>query len=1339
MQNIDNMDDHEESWDEDFELEDAHSSTGQSNTSLTMPGKEDSSQDYQLPSLDDELKDTFDDVSLSIRLRTTSVNNFTRDNRKTVVGLEADLFEKEDWDQDMDLVGDDIEGKKLTLSRPSMELSSSLAAKSVENLRALDTKFASQNNLLATMNEEKEDGMEDWDKEMGFEDTADRKDLVNALQKELKSAPEVGFVQVGSVSIPSSHVLNTTEDANYVIRLPKAPQLFSMKMPNGTNKVPEIEVEKWILTSVEKHAPKRNVLETEAQMAKDLSSKEPFSSDWCKAILFEYLQFYRKNLQDNCELLLLSLFEELVSYTAKRPFTNKEADLFVRLLAYHLKWKSFGAIQFTSSKEFEELKKKNRYFALMIEIIHLEGKAHLRESPINQIEVEYSSLYQTVLSKNNGLNSSEVNLVKLTILVDLQCLNFSLSPLTTDSLPGNNDADSDIESEMATVMHGLAMTHDPDFRLKEISKIYDLFPASFLKAKAAYVLSLVHFHELGDSLLSEKLVFESVFILDNIASEAQNAPPILSTLGYNALRLFGEVLVTNQKIAYAIPCFEAALQNLSVRNKKVSFNQLSSVGSICLEGGQLQRSIKFYYDALVHVQKEQKINEAVHLALMLADLLVCEGNIGIVAKLMNDTVQYLQNLILDAASKISLLALDARAMSNISTSIAKLRLHMADLYLKAGLVDKAVVLVETCVEEGTVGGYLWKVVLYLARCYQEKLWTKESLELLRLFKHIKSDDKIEAILNSMEQSTSFEFQRVMVKIKEQMQFSLVVDVQELPGKLDSYKVLSHCLVDAGMIQEAILVHSKWAEEPGMDLKQQAKMLCFKSKIIGRFSYPSADVEALMHIKSTGLKGTLSMLPKITNRRSSSSVKDKQNVSESNVRAKQISRPTEIGKTDEQVVSSSYVDFQKAELIYQTLGLNDKAMKCKLRRISCIVDFAFNSVVLGKQTVKEALDKIDQTGLLTKNIFLDNLVLPTIECVEHFARTKCILSLAQSYIVLAEIYRLNDKADLSVAYWTCCRDLLWNSIIDGSSCPLMNELPESKAYTIKSVLKRLTRHLIASRDYHFLKANIIVLDAFIQVDISYNSVTRSTLSDTIIHGRKRMSKGMKRSESKSSKTNSALAAETADFDSLGSKLRASKSSLLHATQTDNFQTYPPPSSSKFGSRVLDFRLPENLVSSTSTADGSSSHCTESESQSIVSSESDDVRFDSHGVNSKTNSKNHAEIARTINNILGLSLSRSFTLKMFERKSNLEKMSNEMLSNNMNSWLNEFDVYRSINSKIWAKTNSRVEQSQKFGKQSVYTFDDLADVSNSVGNSLYIIQLDDFIAFVSPKIGLMTWQR
>ena len=273
--------DEDHNWDGDFDLD----SKLQQPASPLSPTEQDDVFDEDEEWTETELQVTIADTQTPDPVARIG-RSATATQRLTIVGLQADSFETEDWDSDFE----------------------SSPAKPV---------VAAALTQVDTIPEE-----EDWDKEfMGSDGTAGNLKVTKALQRMVLdngSDADASMLDFQSwTNMPAEHQFRRLLQTSEIRRLPKPTQLYSMRTKDGLKHIPELELDIWIRNLVLKHDKANGkYLDETAKMAVSLSNAPPLSPEWSEAFLYHYIDFYRRNARVECEDLLGSLFDDIETHVS---------------------------------------------------------------------------------------------------------------------------------------------------------------------------------------------------------------------------------------------------------------------------------------------------------------------------------------------------------------------------------------------------------------------------------------------------------------------------------------------------------------------------------------------------------------------------------------------------------------------------------------------------------------------------------------------------------------------------------------------------------------------------------------------------------------------------------------------------------------------------------------------------------------------------------------------------------------------------------------------------------------------------------------------------------------
>jgi tetratricopeptide (TPR) repeat protein len=371
------------------------------------------------------------------------------------------------------------------------------------------------------------------------------------------------------------------------------------------------------------------------------------------------------------------------------------------------------------------------------------------------------------IQEDKKLEDSRRTCVVAEILIAIQLLSHDLSPLTTSAREGDSKDYSVFFPSSGRRVTRRAVNNDAvldaSVRMKMLEQSYTSIPASFIKAKAAYVIGHHYMNQEGNPQLAERILFESIFILDQWQEQERDhdgedeedfdleseeywdddfqgeeeqmyvqrlfggvpigmvllcsggSSPVVSQLGSNALVAFGESLLCNYKYKYAILAFNACITNHHMRRKKEYFSLLERMALLSRENEDFRRSINYYREILQKYKEEKKVHEVIYVSEILSSIFAEMGKL-----------QIAESYLLDALSILP------KGSTRVDPVVFQLQLKLARLYIEGLAFDKGVHHLELLRENTSTlpKDKRNSVVSLLAEAYTKKKWFKDSICLL---------------------------------------------------------------------------------------------------------------------------------------------------------------------------------------------------------------------------------------------------------------------------------------------------------------------------------------------------------------------------------------------------------------------------------------------------------------------------------------------------------------------------------------------------------------------------------------------------------------------------------
>jgi tetratricopeptide (TPR) repeat protein len=239
--------------------------------------------------------------------------------------------------------------------------------------------------------------------------------------------------------------------------------------------------------------------------------------------------------------------------------------------------------------------------------LQTETYAHLTERP-DAID-RFCALYADCEANKQQAPQAAIDLALVQILTDLHLFFHGMSPLTTKKLRDFDGFDQ-MANYSAANSNRIVLNHTQ--RMQRLSTLYSAIPVSFIKAKAAFAMGL-NAQETGHHQQAERLFFEAVYMLDLVSPTGRPTAPLISELGANCLKAYGDLLLYNYKYKYAIAAYQSCSASYQLRRRnKDYYYLLKDMAATAFKNDDVKRAIPFYREVLQICIAEKKTTEVYH-------------------------------------------------------------------------------------------------------------------------------------------------------------------------------------------------------------------------------------------------------------------------------------------------------------------------------------------------------------------------------------------------------------------------------------------------------------------------------------------------------------------------------------------------------------------------------------------------------------------------------------------------------------------------------------------------------------------------------------------------------
>lgn len=653
--------------------------------------------------------------------------------KNRIVGITADRFvatEDNEWDDDFDFEdapptagGDSFEsirksalvsfdGEGLPKLASSADVFGDFGKKGTSGESNDGTTSDLQKPSSATTGDTEldleDEDWEDWDAELGIDETDGAQDLRSAF-----SAGAGLNTSMTEEMFAARHRILQEKTSVVIIKFASPTMLYSAL--NGEKEGglrpfrEEKEFSTWITQLLASPLAERDFESVESKNVfnlrksnfhQDVYQLQKFSEAWCACYLRYCNELTRAGEHEVVWETLLQFFADLESSSGTKlspEAATRTESLCIHMLQIACKlWTveedaSFNEMVESAAKLLPRRKD-------LLELMQAEAYAHHYES------AEYMGLspldtFCGLYGRQHDAPSLEL---RARILIDVHLLSEGLSPLTTAKLDIDAELITDQIEEKLLAGSNVEDLLAPQIRVSTLIDLYPKLDIGFLKAKGALAIGIyVSDHE-RNHRLAERIFFEAVYTLHKVPQAAEGLYPIVSEVGTSCLLRFADKLLYNYKYKYGITAYHAASVAIQLRNRsKDYFNLLRKMATIAKENDDLKRAITYYRELLQMYLNSKKINEVIYVAEAVSKIYSDMGRFSVA-----------EEYLLGAFGKLS-----KRQQTPSDAKAFQLLLALGKLYLKGPQPERGVLLLEYLNEGKVPRGKARAVFLALGKAY----------------------------------------------------------------------------------------------------------------------------------------------------------------------------------------------------------------------------------------------------------------------------------------------------------------------------------------------------------------------------------------------------------------------------------------------------------------------------------------------------------------------------------------------------------------------------------------------------------------------------------------------
>lgn len=780
-------------------------------------------------------------------------------------------------------------------------------------------------------------------------------------------------------------------------------------------------------------------------------------------------------------------------------------------------------------------------YAPLIQLLESETLAHHDGSFANTVIRQFCSLFHV----HSKLDKATPNAVSVEVasraLTSLHLYLSNYSPLNTSLLAA--EARWDIEDDgfdwMERAWMGekppVAQQSDlenltwelcgvPERRMEALRSLYPRLPVSFLKARCAYTLGRYVYDRRQDQDVksaedsareAEGIIFEGLFILDQIQALMPNSVPIISELGVHSLVLYGDVLMINGKYKYAVLSYESACQAYKYL-KGVDYHQLiRRLCDLCTENEDWKRSITYHEIIKEKATRDGNLNMYLFIVQQISKIQVSRGNFRRAEENLRSALKFLRPLSRRSAqaatdqinrvqiktSKPSISGVPASFRQNLTSStsglgmggvggtnavggkfnstpaaefrnaILSLYITLARLYLNGDRVTNAINVLEMLRKSELPRNKVSVVHLLLATAYMKKRQFVKANELLDRMEHMGSPDQVAHDKPGYRARASTQPAPLSM-----MGNGLSLNFGDVINTTEFMEIRAKGYLYMGHYDKAL----HWVD--------MALQTCTPSSLtlLARLHYRKGKVLQAMLFS------------------------EMMNQYQSHKHAMKAAGAEEDPNLDEEIMdpaSFPYLPdpkaciqaFTDAHEYFRKIDDNIRMAKCLCRISETYLHVAFVVVAVLGHSPQELLPWLETAGFSVVNEetafkeFLERVSQPALHAMEICAESLHPVLLLQCYINLAEIRFLQDKFASALAFWKECADTYFSLFMNGSQSVLITKATPGFSANMKTFFKRVVR-LLMCLDSEQINQNLIVLDAYILYEVDLFSELLASYED-----------------------------------------------------------------------------------------------------------------------------------------------------------------------------------------------------------------------------------------------------
>jgi hypothetical protein len=526
----------------------------------------------------------------------------------------------------------------------------------------------------------------------------------------------------------------------------EVPKFYSLKIEKSDEIIQKSKNDfvNWITKSLKMNKDQRETEEKIVELIiSELEYMDKFSILWAQKyyeICYRLLNINSKKSKLDCIQFLNNFFKQLPNSKVKENMDKEDVKEFVALYNISIELMRIAGLIWRPDDEKDILNfgdfiaSLNKFYPKgsdYVQLIEIESICHnitnLAKNDPSSLKKKIVPTLEKIHSKNIKVNnenqtntprlyympnSLDLSVHSLIILYNFKC---NISPITLKSLYTSDDDFLNEKHEFTT-----------SYIIENLIKLYPkLNDFSQLKAFTGLILSQNFRYFQNDKKLSEKVSFESVYIIYKTQSVVHGTIPLfLYESSQVIFKFFAEILFSNEKYEFGASMFQCIIENQIFFQKEYDYKQISELAALSSKNKDFERTVEYTTILLNKAKKDNDLHKVAYLSELLSEKFYERGDFRNAEDYIRSSVEFIQK---------------SNKNKNISTNDYELNLQLklANFFLSGYFFEKGIDVLSNLYEKNKLKKFQQIIVLKeLSKSYLEKGWYLECEIVLDLLSEI---------------------------------------------------------------------------------------------------------------------------------------------------------------------------------------------------------------------------------------------------------------------------------------------------------------------------------------------------------------------------------------------------------------------------------------------------------------------------------------------------------------------------------------------------------------------------------------------------------------------------